>query len=875
MGACRPSPDRRGRRPPVEPRHVAPPQGAVPVMVWTAIVAQILTQRAHRPGSRPPCAAGTSYPDRVARPPPGPPNRVPIGSRRTQTVSDRRILQMVRSGHSGSNTPDVRLKPDIQAKLAGVAGRGRRDRAGPVRGTRVTADAVRGRGVVPGQPEDRHEVGTRRQAHCDPDPGRTPSVPGLGDPALPRGDEHGRALTGDTSSEPQGVFAHAAVEGFEQVAFCHDAATGLRAIIAIHSTVLGPALGGTRFRPYATEADAVADVCRLARGMTYKHAVSGLDCGGGKAVILGDPRTLRSEPLLRAYARFIDGLAGRYLTAEDVGTTQADMDLIRRETPYVTGVSESLGGSGDPVAGDRLGGAGGPAHRRPARLGRAVARPAATSWSSASARSGRALVDHLVDEGARVTVADVDPGGDRGGGRGATAWRRSTRPTPTRSSATCSRPCALGGVLNARTIPELRCAAVCGSANNQLETPADGQRLAERGVLFAPDYVVNAGGVINIAEERTGPATTAPGPGPASPASRPPWPPCSTGPTPTACTPRGRGRPRRREPHRGDGRRPAHPHVPARTDGLTHPSSRGGTSLARTLHAPTGEDLSALHLHDRHTELGLERPTTCVAMYRRILLARLLDQKIWAPQPDGQGPVRRQRPGPRGRAGRVGLGAPPGPRRRPPLLPRHRRPAHPGHDRRGGPARRCSPAPPTPSSGGRQMPNHWGSRPAQRHHRLVADRHAAPARGRPRLRRQDPRRGPVVVSYFGEGATSKGDFHEALNFAGIHQLPCVFVCENNGYAISVPLTKESAVDDVADRAHSYGFGGVIVDGNDPLDVYAATHAGGAPGPAGRGADAGRVQDVPLHGPHVRRRRPHLPHEPRRSRPGGRRTRSGR
>ena len=276
-----------------------------------------------------------------------------------------------------------------------------------------------------------------------------------GDPALPRGDEHGRALTGDPSSGPQGVFAHRAVEGFEQLAFCHDAATGLQAIIAIHSTVLGPALGGTRFRPYATEADAVADVCRLARGMTYKHAVSGLDCGGGKAVILGDPRTLRSEPLLRSYARFIDGLAGRYLTAEDVGTTQADMDLIRRETPYVTGVSESLGGSGDPSPATAWG-----VLAALRTVGRRI-------WGSPSladrhivvvgvGKVGRALVEHLLDEGARVTVADVDPVAIE------TVVKEHGVATVEPADAHALEcdvlsPCALGGVLNARTIPELRC----------------------------------------------------------------------------------------------------------------------------------------------------------------------------------------------------------------------------------------------------------------------------------------------------------------------------------------------------------------------------------------------------------------------------------
>ena len=216
---------------------------------------------------------------------------------------------------------------------------------------------------------------------------------------------------------------------------------GLRAIVAIHSTVLGPALGGTRFWPYATEAEALTDVCRLARGMTYKHAAAGLDQGGGKAVIWGDPRTDRSEALIRAYARFVDGLAGRYLTAEDVGTTQADMDLIRRETPYVTGVSPSLGGSGDPSPATAWG------------VLWAIRAAAEHRWGSADlagrhvvvsgvGKVGRALVDHLVDEGARVTVADVTtpPCAVPSTPTAPIGSRWSTRPAPTPSSATCSRP---------------------------------------------------------------------------------------------------------------------------------------------------------------------------------------------------------------------------------------------------------------------------------------------------------------------------------------------------------------------------------------------------------------------------------------------------
>lgn len=291
-------------------------------------------------------------------------------------------------------------------------------------------------------------------------------------------------------------------DGFEQVAYAADERTGLRAIVAIHSTVLGPALGGTRFWPYPDEEAALVDVCRLARGMTYKHAAAGLDQGGGKAVILGDPSTLRTDELIRAYARFVDGLGGRYVTAEDVGTTQADMDLVRTVTHHVTGVSESLGGSGDPSPATALG------------VLWAMRAVATHLWGSPSLQGrhvcisgvgkvGAALADHLHREGARLSVADV-----RADATSAVAARTGATPVDpaTAHAVPCDvfSPCALGAVLDATTIPQLRCAAVVGSANNQLATEQDDQRIAESGVLYAPDYVVNAGGVINIAEEQQG-----------------------------------------------------------------------------------------------------------------------------------------------------------------------------------------------------------------------------------------------------------------------------------------------------------------------------------------------------------------------------------
>jgi leucine dehydrogenase len=282
----------------------------------------------------------------------------------------------------------------------------------------------------------------------------------------------------------------------EQVVLCHHPETGLRAIIAIHSTQLGPALGGTRFRPYDTDADALDDVLRLSRAMTYKAAAAGLALGGGKAVILGDPAAARTDALIRAYGRFVDAVGGRYLTAEDVGTTIADMDLISEVTAHVTGTSQ---GSGDPSPATAVG------------VVHAMGAVAERLWGtrSLSARRvvirgvgkvGSALARHLVADGAEVTVADVRP--DAVERLVAELGVRSAAPD-TAHALECDvyAPCALGGALSAETIPALRCAAVVGAANNQLADATSADRLAEAGVVYAPDYVANAGGIINIAEE--------------------------------------------------------------------------------------------------------------------------------------------------------------------------------------------------------------------------------------------------------------------------------------------------------------------------------------------------------------------------------------
>ena len=286
-----------------------------------------------------------------------------------------------------------------------------------------------------------------------------------------------------------------ATAGFEEVVYGHDADTGLRAIIAVHSTRLGPALGGARFYPYPDETAALVDVLRLAKGMTYKAAAAGLALGGGKAVILGDPGRAKTAELLRSYGRLVDSLSGRYLTAEDVGTTQDDMDLIREVTTAVTGTNPDRGGSGDPSEATAEG-------------VRCALRAVVGSDDLSGLRVviagvgkvGSGLCRRLVADGATVIVADTDPA------RVATLraeWGVAEVAAAEAHRTPCDvfSPCALGAVLNALSIPELSCRAVVGAANNQLAEPEDAERLDAAGITYAPDFVVNAGGIINIAEE--------------------------------------------------------------------------------------------------------------------------------------------------------------------------------------------------------------------------------------------------------------------------------------------------------------------------------------------------------------------------------------
>ncbi|AXB47550.1 Glu/Leu/Phe/Val dehydrogenase dimerization domain-containing protein [Amycolatopsis albispora] len=292
--------------------------------------------------------------------------------------------------------------------------------------------------------------------------------------------------------------------GHEQVVFCHDKASGLKAIIGLYSTALGPGLGGTRFYPYRSEADALDDVLALSKGMAYKNALAGLDLGGGKAVIIGDPATLKSEALLRAYGRFVESLNGRYITACDVGTYVQDMDVVARETRFVTGRSPEDGGAGDSsvltafgvfqgmrASADHLWGS-------PDLAGRRVG-------VAGVGKVGHLLVGHLVEAGARVVISDVS----------AAAIERTVAKHPEvevvgsgdeliRAELDVFAPCALGGALNDETVPELRAKIVCGAANNQLAHPGIDKLLDDRGILFAPDYLVNAGGVIQVSDELHG-----------------------------------------------------------------------------------------------------------------------------------------------------------------------------------------------------------------------------------------------------------------------------------------------------------------------------------------------------------------------------------
>ncbi len=290
--------------------------------------------------------------------------------------------------------------------------------------------------------------------------------------------------------------------GHEEVVFFQDKSCGLKAIVGIHDTTLGPALGGTRLWPYASEEDALIDVLRLSRGMTYKNAISGLNLGGGKAVIIADPKN-KSEALFRSFGRFIESLNGRYITAEDVNTNVEDIEHIFTETNYVTGVAQTNGGSGNPSPYTALG------------VFRGIEASVTKAFGSRSLKGktiaiqgvgsvGFELSKLLTEAGASITFTDVN---ERGIQRMKEAFPNAKFVAPNDIfGVACDvyAPCALGASVNDETIPQLKAKIVCGAANNQLKEDRHGLVLKEKGILYAPDYLVNAGGVMNVSIEFEG-----------------------------------------------------------------------------------------------------------------------------------------------------------------------------------------------------------------------------------------------------------------------------------------------------------------------------------------------------------------------------------
>lgn len=289
---------------------------------------------------------------------------------------------------------------------------------------------------------------------------------------------------------------------YEQLVFCHEEQTGLKAVISIHDTTLGPALGGCRMYPYASEREAVVDVLRLARGMTHKAAASGLPLGGGKSVIVGDPRTQKSGALFRAFGRYLERLGGSYIAAEDVGTSTDDIAYAALETSHVVGKAREHGGSGDPSPFTALG------------VEQGIRACLEEVYGSASPRGrtvavqglghvGHHLCRLLAEDGADLIVSDVD---ESTVARTVSEFEAIPVGPEKIAAVECDifAPCALGAVINDASLPALRCSIVAGSANNVLLEPRHGEALADRGILYAPDYIINAGGLINVAGELEG-----------------------------------------------------------------------------------------------------------------------------------------------------------------------------------------------------------------------------------------------------------------------------------------------------------------------------------------------------------------------------------
>ena len=288
----------------------------------------------------------------------------------------------------------------------------------------------------------------------------------------------------------------------EQVVFCRNKEANLRAIIAIHNTALGPALGGIRMWNYSREEDALIDALRLSKGMTYKAAALGLNIGGGKAVIIGDSKTMKSEALFRAFGQYVNSLGGRYVAAEDVGMCVEDMEYVAMETPWVTGIAKELGGSGDPspytVSGVLLGIKAAIKHKYKTESFEGM-----TIAIQGLGHVGANLALQLYESGAKLILADIDT----------VQVKEVTKKIQAQVvdpqeilfvDCDVLAPCALGGVFNAETIPKLKTKVIAGAANNQLTHETDGQLLYDRGILYAPDYVINTGGLINCTVEFEG-----------------------------------------------------------------------------------------------------------------------------------------------------------------------------------------------------------------------------------------------------------------------------------------------------------------------------------------------------------------------------------
>ncbi|WP_452224286.1 Glu/Leu/Phe/Val family dehydrogenase [Lacinutrix chionoecetis] len=296
------------------------------------------------------------------------------------------------------------------------------------------------------------------------------------------------------------VFGQLSFDNHEQIVFCNDKDTGLKAIIGIHNTVLGPALGGTRMWQYNNEWEALNDVLRLSRGMTFKSAITGLNLGGGKAVIIGDAKTQKTPELMRRFGEFVHSLSGKYITAEDVGMETSDMDLVREVTPYVTGISEEKGGAGNPSPITAYGVFMGMKAAAKYKFGSDILEDR-TIIVQGIGHVGEALVEHLTNEGAKVIISDISEGrlNEISIKYGAQIYKGNDIYS---EAVDIYAPCALGATINDDTINKIQAKVIAGAANNQLANEKiHGQMLQDKGIVYAPDFLINAGGIINVYAE--------------------------------------------------------------------------------------------------------------------------------------------------------------------------------------------------------------------------------------------------------------------------------------------------------------------------------------------------------------------------------------